>query len=136
MQDAGLGVQLAMRPTQLSSWRAWIWNLFRPNQDIVLAEFPLSTAITTKFITSQPGSAHLPSEAFARALQDDLAFLQNNIAMSEPKNDQSSWRAGCGPIYRELLESGACDERLLTMLFLAVEKLRGEVYIPTCPHCW
>jgi hypothetical protein len=32
-----------------------------------------------------------------------------------------------GPIYQELLDVGACDERILIMLFLVVEKLRGQV---------
>ncbi|CAL8466595.1 g6131 [Coccomyxa elongata] len=86
-QGAGLVMQLSRKPAELCSWRAWIWNLFRPQQDIVLARFQLSTAITSKLITSQPGVQLL---------------------------------------YRQLLETNTCDERLLTMLFLIVEKLRGE----------
>ena len=37
------------------------------------------------------------------------------------------WFAGVQLLYRQLLETNTCDERLLTMVFLVVEKLRGEV---------
>ena len=57
MQGSGLGMQLAGRPAQLRSWRDWIWSFLRPQQDVVLARFPLSIAITPNSVTSQPGTA-------------------------------------------------------------------------------
>lgn len=42
-----------------------------------------------------------------------------------------------GPIYGELLDVGACDKRMLIMLFLVVERLRGQVTHASshCDHC-
>ena len=38
--------------------------------------------------------------------------------------------AGMGPIYAKLVASGSVDDRTALMLFLLVEKLRGEVSQP------
>lgn len=59
MQGAGLGIWLSETPAQIKSWRGWIWGRFRQQQDVILAKFPLHTAITTSFIISQPGNASL-----------------------------------------------------------------------------
>jgi hypothetical protein len=65
----------------LADWAAW------RSPDVVLASFPLSTAVT-------PGAALGDREL--------------------------------GPIYSQLLASGAADERALVMLFLALERAKGR----------
>lgn len=128
MQGSGLGVQLASRPAQLRSWRVWIWSFLRPQQDVVLARFPLSIAITPNSVTSQPGTACMHGHLKIVQSIESVVFLMSHAHLSVNSADERQWWCtGTGPTYLELLESGACDERLLIMLFLVVEKLRGEV---------
>jgi hypothetical protein len=44
--------------------------------------------------------------------------------------------AGLGPIYQKLLNSGVLDERMLILVFLVVERLRGKVDKPTITKHW
>ena len=62
-----------------------------------------------------------------RAIESVVSLMSNVHLSVNLADDRQWWCTGTGPIYGELLESGACDERLLIMLFLVVEKLRGEV---------
>ena len=127
MQGAGLGLFLRQRPRL--AWAAWLRGALGAELDALLASFPIATAITPALITRQPGPCSASSPHSLTASTANCTLVRYCRAQLKPAGlpRAAVLHAGLGPIYGELLEAGACDERILTMLFLVVEKLRGEV---------
>jgi hypothetical protein len=115
-------------------WLAYLQRLFGMQRETALASFPLDIVLSTRLVTRQPGAPSCladPSSSFPCSYVADYLIHAKVVAGCGFRQGGFSVAAGLGQMYEKLLASGTVDDRMALMLFFIVEKLRGEVQIPT-----